>query len=133
MATDVRIPDGKGGKLVIGYLLRDAFISERTEAKHMFRGGETSIPVAIKRGSAAWGMDTEAIEGLIEKHGVRYVEIRTPMYKYRTAAENFKDELKSYAHQFGEHRVQTFLPLLYWNRTANRGTSGKSSRRTAQP
>lgn len=111
---------GASRRRAIGTVEGDVFVAYKRDIfKHLFRGRAETVEDAIRMGTAAWGLDLAAMEGL-QTAGVRFVEVPTKQGKrYRTTMDTLLGP-KSYTrdghekNEFGGFRAQVFLTLNHW-------------------
>ena len=109
MSRPVRIEYSGGEMRIIGYVDGDTFVStKRIDRKHMFRGGRKSLEQALSDGTAAWGLDCKACDGMI-RAGVKYCIIRSDSGTYKAKLSDFRD--KGRVLHIRPHRPQYFLEL----------------------
>jgi hypothetical protein len=108
----VRIVESNGVKKQIGYVEDDGnwFITVRETSRHLYRGGTKSVGQAIDDGTASWGIDAKACDGMIAKD-ITYIKIITNIGTYTGFLRDFKDNPKAFALHHKPHRAQYFLPL----------------------
>lgn len=114
--TVVTIRETDGTRKRIGEVRGDTlFLGLRKESVHLFRGRAESVAAAIESGTAAWGVDMAALDGLAVTHGIKYVEIPTKTARYRTTVSKIQGP-KAYTAEYHNHRPQYFLPLHLWTK-----------------
>ena len=104
----VRIAYGNGERRVIGRVEGNVFITDRSEKKHMFRGGHKTLQEAKEDGTLAWGIDCIACDGLIEQ-GVETIRINTKRKVYTTKLAMFRN--RGFVLHMKPHRAQYFLSV----------------------
>lgn len=99
--TRVYIDTGVGTRL-IGNFEDGVFISKRQASKHLYKKLN------------AWGIDSKALNGLINDKQLKQVIIidTETNIRYITDASNFKKFGTTLNHK--PHRTQIFLPLEHW-------------------
>jgi hypothetical protein len=106
----VKLYGRKVGELIDGIL----YVSRRRQSKHLYRGGASSISVAKKRKTAAWGIDNNILS-LLKGRNVKLVVINDTETKktYYAAIEKFDNHDLADFLDFG-YGVQRFLNLEHW-------------------
>lgn len=113
MRRPIRITQSDGEKRFIGYIEHGAFVTYRTESKHLYRGGLDSIASAKKAGTASWGIDSIVCDNLLDM-GIDNVIIVSDKAKYVVAMKEFKENEEAYVVHHKPHRAQYFLPLKHF-------------------
>ena len=97
-----------GRERLIGRVVDKTLICNRTESKHLFRGGRSSVAAAKKDGTASWGLDCKVCDGLLSR-GVEWIEIVTGTKIYKSKLADIRD--KGRVLHIKPHRAQYFLNL----------------------
>lgn len=100
-----------GRERYIGFVDGNTLTCKRDEAKHMFRGGRSTVAEAKKDGTASWGLDCKVCDGLISR-GVEWLVIVSKTKIYRCKLTDMRD--KGYVLNMKPHRPQYFLNLEHF-------------------
>lgn len=72
----------------VGIVRDNALICPR-KSDHLFRGGASSNAVAIKQGTAGWGLDSSVCNQMLEE-GVEWFIVESGIGQYRCRMEDLK-------------------------------------------
>jgi hypothetical protein len=106
----VTIRQTDGSIRIIGVVRGVTFTTEREEKKHMYRCGAPTLEIALASGSASWGIDKAACEGL-SREGVIYFDVLTDKKRYSCKLNDFLHSEEAFSLHHKPHRAQLFLPL----------------------
>lgn len=104
----------------VGKLLNDfAYVTDRRQSKHLFRGGKKDVRSAKAAGTASWGISSDIIEDL-ERRGVRVLVVveRESEVNYWVPLSEFRSgaQFRTFV---GD--TQLFLGLAKWRNTKDYG------------
>lgn len=112
MKTEAIEYEGKKvGDIIDGII----YVSHRSEKKHLFRGGLSSIPEAKRKKKAMWGIDYDLMN-LLKMKGVQIVVIFDFDHEIGYWA-SLKRIYKDGSFLDMGHGLQKFLPLHEWRTT----------------